>query len=98
MTCTLMSEEGVEDCMGESRHRPEAIKVRLTWCGVMWRFVRPMVSLDSNNCSHRWVNVIASVLLQTFIISHLKGMKSYDSAPYHHSLPALIHSSIVLQE
>ena len=30
MTCRLMFEEGVEDPMGESRHRSEAIKMGIT--------------------------------------------------------------------
>lgn len=57
MTCRLMFEEGVEDPMGESRHRSEPIKMGITRYGVMWRGVfRPMVSLNTNNCSHGWAS------------------------------------------
>ena len=99
MTCRLMFEEGVEDPMGESRHRSEAIKMGITRSGVMWRgFFRPMVSLNTNNCSHGWASVSATVLLQIFIISHLKDMKSSDSAPCHHPLPALTPSSTLWPE
>lgn len=99
MTCRLMFEEGVEDPMGESRHRSEPIKMGITQYGVMWRGVfRPMVSLNTNNYSHGWASVSATVLLQMFIISHLKDTKSSDSAPCHHSLPALNPSSALLPE
>lgn len=89
----------MEDPMGESRHRSEAIKMGITRYGVMWRgFFRPMVSLNTNNCSHGWAGVSATVLLQMFIISHLKDMKSSDSVPCRHSLPALNLSSTLLPE
>lgn len=70
--------------------------VGMTWSKVMWRFVQPVVVHDNNNCSHRQAIVIATVLLQIFIISHSKDMKSYDFTPCHHSLSALIHSSVLL--
>lgn len=52
MTCRCMSEEGVEDPMGESRHGYSATKMGMTWSAVTWRFFRPLVALDSNNCGH----------------------------------------------
>lgn len=98
MTCRLMFEEGVEDPMRESRRSSEAIKMGITRSGFMWSgFFRPMVSLNTNNCSHGWASVSATVL-QIFIISHLKDMKSSDSAPCHLCLPALNPSSTLLPE
>lgn len=61
-TCRLMSEEGVENPMGEAGIDTEATTVGMTWSGVMWRFVWPMAALVSNNRGHGRTNVIVTAL------------------------------------
>lgn len=80
--------------MGESRHRSEAIKMGITRYGVMWRGFRPMVLLPITVVMGG--QLMSAILLQMFIISHLKDMKSSDSVPCRHSLPALNLSSTLL--
>ena len=47
MACRLMSEEGVENPVGEVGIDTEATTVAMTWSGVMWRFVWHMVGLTT---------------------------------------------------